>query len=129
MGEILGGYNPLEWDNNKNQCTITKDSFVFSLKTANLKNSILSRVVRNFYWAINNCPRDSNLSFNDALRLNGNLKTEKGCYCKANSVYSKPIRSDEFISKYGMFSKITKDPFFSVEEYEVFKILPRNNLK
>ncbi|RHZ77449.1 hypothetical protein Glove_177g128 [Diversispora epigaea] len=125
-GEILGGYNPLKWDNNKNQHMIAQDSFIFSLKTANLKNSILSRAVINFDWAIYNCPRDSNLFFDSALRLIGNLKTEKRCYCRDSLVYTKPIRSDEFISK---CSIISEEEFFSVEEYEVFKILPRNNLK
>ncbi|RHZ49359.1 hypothetical protein Glove_522g32 [Diversispora epigaea] len=44
--EILGGYNPLMWDNTKNVDTYmqTKDSFIFSLKNDNIQNSILSRV-------------------------------------------------------------------------------------
>ncbi|RHZ60894.1 hypothetical protein Glove_350g35 [Diversispora epigaea] len=41
--------------------------------------------------------------FGDSLRLNGNLKTEKRCYC-SNSFCEKPIRSVESA--------------FSVEEYE-----------
>ncbi|RHZ65610.1 hypothetical protein Glove_313g45 [Diversispora epigaea] len=127
-GEILGGYNPLEWENNNNQYKNTQDSFIFSLKTANLKNSILSRVVRDFDRAINNYPSNSNLSFNCALRLNGNLKTEKRCYCKDNPVYSKPIRSDEFMAKSYLNVPVTDNMTFSVEEYEVFKISPRNDL-
>ncbi|RHZ87678.1 hypothetical protein Glove_33g35 [Diversispora epigaea] len=44
--EILGGYNPLAWDNKniKDQWMETKDSFIFSLKNGNIQNSILSRV-------------------------------------------------------------------------------------
>ncbi|RHZ78471.1 hypothetical protein Glove_164g30 [Diversispora epigaea] len=41
----MGGYNPLEWENmiiNRNQPKSTKESFVFSLKTANMKDSILT---------------------------------------------------------------------------------------
>ncbi|RHZ77143.1 hypothetical protein Glove_185g32 [Diversispora epigaea] len=81
-GEILGGYNPLEWDNDQNQRKQTEDSFVFSLKTANMKNYILSRVVK-FDRAIYNYPRTPTLRFGNVL----------------------------------------------LEDYEVFKILPRNDLK
>ncbi|RHZ89613.1 hypothetical protein Glove_13g178 [Diversispora epigaea] len=55
--EILGGYNPLEWDNSYNcpwnQWMETKDSFIFSLKNGNIQNSILSRV-KNIQYAIDN---------------------------------------------------------------------------
>ncbi|RHZ65614.1 hypothetical protein Glove_313g19 [Diversispora epigaea] len=124
-GEILGGYNPLEWDNINNQYKNTQDSFVFSLKTTSLKNSILSRMERNFNYAIHNYSRNSRFSFSNALCLIGNLKTGKKCYCMVSSVYSKPIRSDEFIRpKESLFSNIPKEALFSVEEYEVFEILP-----
>ncbi|RHZ59361.1 hypothetical protein Glove_364g24 [Diversispora epigaea] len=43
--EILGGYNPLMWDNTTNGgCRETSDSFIFLLKNNNILNSILSRV-------------------------------------------------------------------------------------
>ncbi|RHZ60975.1 hypothetical protein Glove_350g79 [Diversispora epigaea] len=35
--EILGGYNPIGWDKNRNQWRKTQDSFAFSLKTSNMK--------------------------------------------------------------------------------------------
>ncbi|RHZ49363.1 hypothetical protein Glove_522g35 [Diversispora epigaea] len=43
--EILGGYNPLVWDNTNNNTVFmqTRDSFIFSLKNDNIQNSILSR--------------------------------------------------------------------------------------
>ncbi|RHZ81791.1 hypothetical protein Glove_117g109 [Diversispora epigaea] len=43
--EILGGYNPLSWNNNniKDQWIETKDSFIFSLKNGNIQDSILSK--------------------------------------------------------------------------------------
>ncbi|RHZ85723.1 hypothetical protein Glove_61g13 [Diversispora epigaea] len=122
-GEILGGYNPIKWDNINNEQKNTQDSFVFSLKTANLKNSILSKVVRNFDHAIYNYPKDSHFSFSNALRLKGNLKTEKRCYCKANLSYHMPIRSSEFILP---FRPLLSDKyFFSAVECEVFKFSPR----
>ncbi|RHZ65599.1 hypothetical protein Glove_313g22 [Diversispora epigaea] len=125
-GEILGGYNPLEWNSNKNQTKCTKDSFVFSLKTANMKNSILSRV-RNFSHAIYNHTPSLRLSFSCVLVLKGNLKTEKECYCTESKTYTRSIRSEEFIRS-KVFRPKSPIPFFSVEEYEVFKILPRNDL-
>ncbi|RHZ51197.1 hypothetical protein Glove_482g65 [Diversispora epigaea] len=42
--EIVGGYNPLTWDNSTRAYMETNDSFIFSLKNGNIQNSILSRV-------------------------------------------------------------------------------------
>ncbi|RHZ89477.1 hypothetical protein Glove_13g75 [Diversispora epigaea] len=53
--EILGGYNPLAWDNTYNgllgwsKWMKTKDSFIFSLKNCNIQNSILNRVKNSRY--------------------------------------------------------------------------------
>ncbi|RHZ84342.1 hypothetical protein Glove_83g118 [Diversispora epigaea] len=71
--EILGGYNPLVWDNTKtsNIYMGTNDSFIFSLKNGNIRNSILSRVINNrhalVYYDSNNQnthgPRFGNCEF------------------------------------------------------------------
>ena len=54
INEILGGYNPLIWDNNTNGCyRETRDSFVFSLKNNNILNSIISRVKNTQYAILN----------------------------------------------------------------------------
>ncbi|RHZ43770.1 hypothetical protein Glove_856g47 [Diversispora epigaea] len=111
-GEIIGGYNPLEIRNNIDDVSerfYSKDSFLFSLKIENLKNSIISRV-NNFNNAIYYYSNMENLDFSSVLNLRGNLKTQKNSYCGTGS-YEKPIRSN-------------KDKF-SVEEFEVFKILPK----
>ncbi|RHZ89568.1 hypothetical protein Glove_13g205 [Diversispora epigaea] len=44
--DILGGYNPLAWDNTyyNGKWMKTKDSFIFSLKNNTVQNSILGRV-------------------------------------------------------------------------------------
>ncbi|RHZ72846.1 hypothetical protein Glove_236g68 [Diversispora epigaea] len=113
-GEILGGYNPLEWENNNDQWKNTTDSFVFSLKTANMKNSILSRVSkgRESVSAIYNYPmRSTVLGFGCALCLIGNLKTEKRSYCMNSTSYPKPIHSMSQLRR-GIY-------LFSVEEYEL----------
>ncbi|RHZ77119.1 hypothetical protein Glove_185g20 [Diversispora epigaea] len=123
-GEILGGFNPLEWNKNYNGWKNTDDSFIFSLKTAILKNSILSRALYSNNFAIYNGPRNSYLAFGFALCLRGNLKTQKFCYCKFCTGYSKSIRSNEFISP-PHHPKVPDEFLFSVEEYEVFKISPK----
>src|SRR5439155_521856 len=44
-GEILGGYNPLEWKSDGSYGN-TKDSFIFSFKNSDgIKSYILSRVI------------------------------------------------------------------------------------
>ncbi|RHZ51441.1 hypothetical protein Glove_478g44 [Diversispora epigaea] len=91
-GEILGGYNPLEWDENEDHYKKTKDSFLFSLKTGNMKNSILSRAF-GCHYSIIGFPSDLELRFGNALCLIGDLKTEKRCYCMKSNEYPKPIRS------------------------------------
>ncbi|RHZ60985.1 hypothetical protein Glove_350g111 [Diversispora epigaea] len=124
-GEILGGYNPLEWNNNNNffgQFQGTRDSFVFSLKTSNLKKSILSRV-KNSELAIYNYPRNSELHFGNVLCLEGNLKIEKKCYCSNDSIYEKPIRFNEFMGNFWIIP--SNSVSFSVADYEVYKILPK----
>ncbi|RHZ89499.1 hypothetical protein Glove_13g137 [Diversispora epigaea] len=62
--EILGGYNPLAWNNtfNDGQWMETKDSFIFSLKNGIIQNSILSRV-QNIHYAIRIPPRISQNKF------------------------------------------------------------------
>ncbi|RHZ90152.1 hypothetical protein Glove_5g32 [Diversispora epigaea] len=119
-GEILGGYNPLEWENSNDQDIETNESFVFSLKTANMKDSILSTSDGGFVYSY---PSKLELSFGYALRLIGNLKTEKRCCCMKSGEYRKPIRSSEFTSPLSSIPSVKS--LFSVEEYEVFKILPR----
>ncbi|GBC27264.2 carbohydrate-binding module family 13 protein [Rhizophagus irregularis DAOM 181602=DAOM 197198] len=42
--EILGGYNPIEWNSNSSHLT-TKDSFIFSFINNDIENFILSRVI------------------------------------------------------------------------------------
>ncbi|RHZ85086.1 hypothetical protein Glove_71g70 [Diversispora epigaea] len=57
--EIIGGYNPLAWDNTydgkSNKWMETKDSFIFSLKNGNIQNSIFSRVNDTQFAILNVC--------------------------------------------------------------------------
>ncbi|RHZ60898.1 hypothetical protein Glove_350g31 [Diversispora epigaea] len=122
-GEILGGYNPLEWDKNNNEWKKTQDSFTFSLKTANLKISIFSRV-KNFKYAIGYYLNESWSSFGHALILRDNLKTSKNSYCRCKW-YEKPIRSAEFLSSIHKPPSSDKSTF-NVEEYEIFKVSKKN---
>ncbi|RHZ77530.1 hypothetical protein Glove_177g141 [Diversispora epigaea] len=115
--EIIGGYNPLAWDNSNidDEWMETKDSFIFSLKNGNIQNSILSRVkyprVAVYYISkndqINWGPR-----FGDFWMCSkkSDFTLDDGCSCRRNVLsYEKPIRSSS--------------SWFSIINYEVFKII------
>ncbi|RHZ60967.1 hypothetical protein Glove_350g43 [Diversispora epigaea] len=128
-GEILGGYNPTEWDKSKIGWMSAQDSFTFSLKTENLKNSILSRTRTNvdFFERIKEIGYyliESWFSFGYTLVLLNNLKTSKNCYCRKDKSYEKPIRSAEFLSSMHKPPSSNKSTF-NVEEYEIFKVSKR----
>src|ERR1051325_1163490 len=54
--EILGGYNPIEWNSDFERHSTTKGSFIFSFKNSDrIENYILSRV-KDEKEAIYNCP-------------------------------------------------------------------------
>ncbi|RHZ88300.1 hypothetical protein Glove_23g83 [Diversispora epigaea] len=101
--EIIGGYNPIGWNYNLiNKFSETNDSFIFSLKNRNIKNSILSRV-----------KVPSKAIYNDLI-LGPNFfqdlwmhKTRSFCY---HGHYDIPIKE---ASK------------FSIDYYEVFQISKR----
>ncbi|RHZ84838.1 hypothetical protein Glove_74g205 [Diversispora epigaea] len=125
-GEILGGYIPCELDKDKNKWIYSPDSFIFSLKTANIKKSILSRVSKSHHTdhAIANFPQHSTIFFGNNLCLVGNLKNGKKCCCLQNKdiydsydKFEKPIRSEKFLDKI-----LSENSVFNVEEYEIFQV-------
>ncbi|RHZ60884.1 hypothetical protein Glove_350g106 [Diversispora epigaea] len=120
-GEILGGFNPLEWNRETNQLKKTEDSFIFSLKTSFWSNSVLSRVNENSERAICSYRRDFKFGFDHALCLRGNLKTEKKCVCKFSTLYLQPIRPFKFLAP--KYTTPEDRCLFSVDEYEIFEIL------
>ncbi|RHZ44250.1 hypothetical protein Glove_749g2 [Diversispora epigaea] len=112
--EIIGGYNPLEWDNSNinDKWIVTKNSFTFSLKNGDIQNSILSRVKDPKNAITNVCKDDQNRYgpyFGDLW-----MYSDESNFTLANSCrsvfcyYEKPIRSSEH---------------FSIINYEVFKIV------
>ncbi|RHZ67390.1 hypothetical protein Glove_301g61 [Diversispora epigaea] len=117
--EIIGGYNPLAWDNsniNDNEWMETKDSFIFSLKNGNIPNSILSRVKIPQY-AILNISKD-NQKYHGPHFGDFWMKSPKSNFTLGNSCgsygydYERPIRS-------------SSSPYFSIINYEVFKIVKK----
>ncbi|GES83724.1 carbohydrate-binding module family 13 protein [Rhizophagus clarus] len=118
--EILGGYNPIEWKNNRNLYTCnygnTRDSFIFSfINKENIETCIISRVedetcaVRCWYIY------GPSFGIGD-LKLYGGSKGKISFDNKISSCikksYEKQIRKTE--------------ENFSVEEYEVFHITNDN---
>ncbi|RHZ46367.1 hypothetical protein Glove_624g26 [Diversispora epigaea] len=116
--EILGGYNPLTWDNSyiNSKWMRTSDSFIFSLKNGNVQNSILSRVEITLNAVLNICKGEQNnrgphFGREFCLRsLNSNNFTlDNDCYIRAGYDYEKSIRT-------------SSSDHFSIDDYEVFKI-------
>ncbi|RHZ81886.1 hypothetical protein Glove_117g127 [Diversispora epigaea] len=121
--EILGGYNPLIWDNSitSGQWMETVDSFIFSLKNGNIKNSILSKV-KNPKKAILNIRKSEQNKFGPCfgnyfyLRSRGSddFTLDNDCYYKHHiGYYEIPIRT-------------TLLNYFSIVDYEVFKIVRKD---
>ncbi|RHZ86465.1 hypothetical protein Glove_50g88 [Diversispora epigaea] len=125
--EILGGYNPLAWDNSYTSSNYfihgewmdTKESFIFSLKNGNIQNSILSRVNNNRY-AIWNATKNNQNNYGPRFG-NFYLYSEKFYftldnrnYCNVNcDYYEKPIRT-------------SPSNHFSIVNYEVFEIVRKS---
>ncbi|RHZ67618.1 hypothetical protein Glove_300g66 [Diversispora epigaea] len=122
--EIVGGYNPLAWDNSTNNTYIeTNDSFIFSLKNGNIQKSILSRVInRSYALAYHNSnnqntdgPWFGNCEFMMQSKVS-DFTQDKLCWCDYdpgyNTHYEKPIR--------------TTNEKFSIVDYEVFKIIKKH---
>ncbi|RIB21814.1 hypothetical protein C2G38_2034071 [Gigaspora rosea] len=113
--EILGGYNPIGWDEpiNPGVYKYCNESFIFSLKNGTIKNSILSRVKNPEYAIYNrsNCGPTFGGGFflsHDLMLINPNK-----CWNHKAS-YEKRIRNAKYNSE-GM-------SYFLVDEYEIFQI-------
>jgi hypothetical protein len=114
--ESIGGYNPLKWEShNDGKWVGTKDSFIFSFKRIyNFKDPILS-YVKNTYRALY-YRKIYGPTFGDDIELytDGNDELKEYDYCRcAHRYYEKKIRDTEDL--------------FSIEDYEVFQILNRND--
>ncbi|RHZ51182.1 hypothetical protein Glove_482g44 [Diversispora epigaea] len=119
--EIVGGYNPLAWDNSTGGAYMkTKDSFIFSLEYDNIrKSSIISRVEDQsgalLYYKSNlqdvYGPSFGYSEFVMESNVSNFTRDEKSicCYISSCHAYKKPIR--------------TTNERFSIVDYEVFKII------
>ncbi|RHZ48320.1 hypothetical protein Glove_553g15 [Diversispora epigaea] len=107
--EIVGGYNPIGWDSNfMNQYSETNDSFIFSLKNENIKNSILSRVKVSSKAIFNNPSFGSNFG---------------------NDFYMERSRLFHILNLEG-YEKLIRNTIekFPIDDYEVFQITKRKNI-
>ncbi|RHZ67580.1 hypothetical protein Glove_300g73 [Diversispora epigaea] len=121
--EIIGGYNPLAWENSTEKIRMeTNGSFIFSLKNDNIQNSILSRVIKNSNALLyfnsedqnNYGPFFGNCEFIMKSEVS-NFTKDRLCRCHYDprlSYYEKKIR--------------TTDKNFSIVDYEVFKIIEKH---
>ncbi|RHZ66619.1 hypothetical protein Glove_306g81 [Diversispora epigaea] len=116
--EILGGYNPLMWDNNTfGVCRETKDSFIFSLKNGNIQNLIISRVKE---------PKKA-LWYNNSVYQNSYGPNFGGGHLYMCSNQSNFTIDNRFGSyDYNRYEKpIRTNGEFSIIDYEVFKVNKR----
>ncbi|UZO08921.1 uncharacterized protein OCT59_029164 [Rhizophagus irregularis] len=120
--EIIGGYNPSIWKSSSNikskfsEWGKAKDSFIFSFKNKdNFKDPILSHV-KNIDHALlyhSECgPVFGNHDLNLHVNEDDDSKDYDRCWCE-HECYDKKIRDTE--------------DRFSIEDYEVFQILYRND--
>ncbi|PKC02285.1 hypothetical protein RhiirA5_364266 [Rhizophagus irregularis] len=114
-GELLGGYNPINWDSSKKTFSKTNRSFIFSLGDKNLQNAIYSKIQDPDEAIYQN--RGLGPSFgggNSDLKLYLGLEESYGCrgFCHKKS-YETSIM------------KKSNENLFWVDEYEVFKIIKK----
>ncbi|KAF0536920.1 BTB-domain-containing protein [Gigaspora margarita] len=107
-GEILGGYNPIDWckESKKNVYHSTSTSFIFSLNLQNLDNSIVSKVIDKEHAIKQHTYAGPTFGRND-LKICSELKENEKSRCR-NGSYEKPIRNSK--------------EFFCVDDYEVFQV-------
>ncbi|RHZ70613.1 hypothetical protein Glove_269g31 [Diversispora epigaea] len=123
--EILGGFNPLEWDKTNKQETWmkTKDSFIFSLKNGNIQNSILSRV-KDEEMAIEYIFSEDQVNYGICFGNNELLMATQV------SNFTQDRRSlcnfYEMTDKYYEKSIRTISGEFSIVDYEVFKVVKKS---
>ncbi|CAG8732875.1 8463_t:CDS:1, partial [Racocetra fulgida] len=103
-GEIIGGYNPINWCKAavKNTYHSTSTSFVFSLNLQNLDDSIVSKVIDTEHAIRQNRYTGPGFGKND-LKICGETKENEKSRCRKGS-YEKSIRQSSDI--------------FSVDDYE-----------
>ncbi|RHZ70572.1 hypothetical protein Glove_269g50 [Diversispora epigaea] len=123
--EIIGGFNPLEWDKTmeKNTWVETEESFIFSLKNGNLQNSILSRV-KNKEFAIKYA--GSNSQVNQGI-IFGNceliMRTEVSNFTKDGESWCSLCNFGE-TRQYERSIRTSNTGFFIVD-YEVFGVVKK----
>ncbi|RHZ83743.1 hypothetical protein Glove_87g202 [Diversispora epigaea] len=126
--EIVGGYNPLSWNNSTsiNTRMYTKNSFIFSLKNSNIKNSILSRVKNGNYALHYRDSDDRNIfgpEFGDYEFImksdSSDFTQDKQCQC----LYAND--DEDYYENYYEKSIRTTGGEFSISDYEVFKIIKK----
>ncbi|RHZ73564.1 hypothetical protein Glove_230g189 [Diversispora epigaea] len=118
--EIIGGFNPLAWDQTKEKWMRTNNSFIFSFEDGNIQNSILSRVkdenmALDYPFLKDNFGPKFGLSEFVLVSFVSNLTQDEQNKCGESFYYEKPIRS-------------TSDKF-SITDYEVFAVIKKASCK
>ncbi|RHZ87544.1 hypothetical protein Glove_33g93 [Diversispora epigaea] len=119
--EIIGGYNPLTWDNynDHDKWAETKDSFIFSLKNRIIQNSILSRV-KDTKHAVLNIGKNDQKVYGPYFGFGFSLRSYR-----SNFNLSNDSQRDNYFNYYEKC--ITISPYgFSIDNYEVFQVIRKS---
>ncbi|RHZ78381.1 hypothetical protein Glove_165g127 [Diversispora epigaea] len=122
--ELIGGYNPLAWDNStEGRFMETNDSFIFSLKNGNIHNSTITRIQNHkkkalYYFSSNGQNYYGPHFGNNEFIMKSNISDftqDEQCWCNYDtryySYYKNPIRET--------------NEKFSIADYVVFKIIKK----
>ncbi|RHZ89921.1 hypothetical protein Glove_9g173 [Diversispora epigaea] len=114
--EILGGYNPLMWDNTKSYDAYmhANDSFIFSLGNGNIQNSILSRVA---------IPQYALYYYGKSYQNSYGPDFGGGSLYMYSSVSNFTMNNESYSSHSGCYEKqIRATGYFPIDDYEVFNV-------
>ncbi|RHZ58643.1 hypothetical protein Glove_372g6 [Diversispora epigaea] len=119
--EIIGGFNPLAWDKTKEDWMRTNNSFIFSFKDSNTKNSILSRVKDENFALHFHCNKDEvgpRFGRAEFMLKSSKFDFTKDCLsqCQNSRFYEKSLRESEEYKE------------FSITDYEVLKVFRKSDV-
>ncbi|CAG8495985.1 33660_t:CDS:2 [Racocetra persica] len=114
-GEIIGGYNPIDWckATSKNTYHSASTSFIFSLNLQDPDDSIVSKVIDTEHAIRQNRYTGPGFGKND-LKICGETKENEKSRCRKGS-YEKSIRQSSDI--------------FSVDDFEVFQVFRKSTMQ
>ncbi|RHZ58644.1 hypothetical protein Glove_372g7 [Diversispora epigaea] len=118
--EIMGGFNPLAWDNTKEGWMKTNKSFIFSFRGGSIQNSILSRVKDENHALLFHCNKDEvGPRFGKGEFV---LRSREFDFTKDRLGLCKKSKIPKFYEK-----SLRENSKFSIVDYEVLKVVKKSS--